>query len=286
MFLLKVNWAPSETIFNIGDFGIHYYSLMFIIAFSLGFYIMKNIYNKEKINTEYAESLLVYMVFSVLIGARLGDVFFYSWDYYQNHLIEILLPIREKNGTSMLFGLIQNYEFIGFRGLASHGAVIGVLTGLYLYQRKFRYKPLLWILDKVTIPISLGACFVRIGNLFNSEIVGKYTNSNFGIVFLNRGENMPRHPAQLYESLGYFLLFLILRKIYKDKKTINNGYLMGVFFTGMFSIRFIVEFVKESQGGFEEFLPLLTTGQWLSVPLIILGLIFIYYSQMKVKRIN
>ncbi len=286
MFLLKVNWAPSETIFNIGGFGIHYYSLMFIIAFSLGFYIMKNIYNKEKINTEYAESLLVYMVFSVLIGARLGDVFFYSWDYYQNHLIEILLPIREKYGTSMLFGLIQNYEFIGFRGLASHGAVIGVLTGLYLYQRKFKYKPLLWILDKVTIPISLGACFVRIGNLFNSEIVGKYTNSNFGIVFLNRGENMPRHPAQLYESLGYFLLFLLLRKIYKDEKTINNGYLMGVFFTGMFSIRFIVEFVKESQGGFEEFLPLLTTGQWLSIPLILLGLIFIYYSQMKVKRIN
>ena len=286
MFLLKVNWAPSETIFNIGGFGIHYYSLMFIIAFSLGFYIMKNIYNKEKINTEYAESLLVYMVFSVLIGARLGDVFFYSWDYYQNHLIEILLPIREKNDTSMLFGLIQNYEFIGFRGLASHGAVIGVLTGLYLYQRKFKYKPLLWILDKVTIPISLGACFVRIGNLFNSEIIGKYTNSNFGIVFLNRGENMPRHPAQLYESLGYFLLFLLLRKIYKDEKTINNGYLMGVFFTGMFSIRFIVEFVKESQGGFEEFLPLLTTGQWLSIPLILLGLIFIYYSQMKVKRIN
>ena len=97
---------------------------------------------------------------------------------------------------------------------------------------------------------------------------------------------MPRHPAQLYESLGYLLLFILLRKIYKDKKTIHNGYLMGVFFTGMFSIRFIVEFVKESQGGFEEFLPVLTTGQWLSIPLIIFGLIFILYSQMKIKRID
>ena len=137
MYILKINWAPSETIFSIGSFGIHYYSLMFIIAFSLGFYIMKNIYDKEKLKTEYAESLLVYMVFSVLIGARLGDVFFYSWDYYQNHLIEILLPIREKNDTSMFFGLIQNFEFIGFRGLASHGAVFGVLTGLYLYQKMY-----------------------------------------------------------------------------------------------------------------------------------------------------
>ena len=286
MYLLKVNWSPSETIFNIGGFGVHYYSLMFIIAFSLGFYIMKSIYDKEKVNVEYAESLLVYMVFSVLIGARLGDVFFYSWDYYQNHLIEILLPIREKNGASMFFGLIKNFEFIGFRGLASHGAVIGVLTGLYLYQRKFKYKPLLWILDRVTIPISLGACFVRIGNLFNSEIVGNYTNSNFGVVFLNRGESMPRHPAQLYESIGYLLLFILLRKIYKDKKILNDGYLMGIFFTGMFSIRFLVEFVKESQGGFEDFLPILTTGQWLSIPLIILGLIFTFYSKIKVKNIS
>ena len=255
MYLLKVNWSPSETIFNIGGFGVHYYSLMFIIAFSLGFYIMKSIYDKEKVNVEYAESLLVYMVFSVLIGARLGDVFFYSWDYYQNHLIEILLPIREKNGASMFFGLIKN-------------------------------KTLLWILDRETIPISLGACFVRIGNLFNSEIVGNYTNSNFGVVFLNRGESMPRHPAQLYESIGYLLLFILLRKIYRDKKILNDGYLMGIFFTGMFSIRFLVEFVKESQGGFEDVLPILTTGQWLSIPLIILGLIFTFYSKIKVKNIS
>jgi prolipoprotein diacylglyceryltransferase len=133
------------------------------------------------------------MIISVLLGARLGDVFFYSWDYYQNHLIEILLPIRDTP---------TGYTFTGFRGLASHGAVIGTLIGLYLYKRKFTHKPLLWLLDRVTVPIAIGASFVRFGNLLNSEIVGKYTNTNFGVVFLNRGESLPRHPAQLYEAIG------------------------------------------------------------------------------------
>ena len=122
--------------------------------------------------------------------------------------------------------------------------------------------------------------------LFNSEIVGDYTNSNFGIVFLNRGESLPRHPAQLYESFGYLILFLILRKLYVNKRLRNNGFLVGVFFSGMFSIRFLIEFVKKSQGGFEKFLPLFSTGQWLSIPLIFLGFLFIYYSQKKSVKLN
>ena len=200
--LLKINWAPSETLFKIGSFGIHIYSLMFVLAFALGYYITKKIYEKEKLPVEHVETLFIYMIVSVFLGARLGDVFFYSWDYYQDHLIEILLPIRETS---------SGYNFIGFRGLASHGAAIGVLIGLYFYQKKHRYKPLLWVLDRVTIPVSIGGSFVRIGNFFNSEIVGKYTNSNFGVVFLNRGDSMPRHPAQLYEALGYIVIFFILR---------------------------------------------------------------------------
>jgi phosphatidylglycerol:prolipoprotein diacylglycerol transferase len=278
MQLLKINWSPSETLFNIGSFGIHYYSLMFVIAFSLGFYIMKKIYDEEKISIEHLESLFIYMVLSVLLGARLGDVIFYSWDYYQDHLFEILLPIRERTGSSMIFGLIDNYEFIGFRGLASHGAVIGVLIGLYIYQRKFKYKPLIWILDRMTIPISIGAFFVRIGNLFNSEIVGKYTGSNFGMVFLNRGEILPRHPAQLYESFGYLILFFVLKSLHKSDYINKKGFLLGVFFTSMFTIRFLVEFIKETQGGFEKFLPILSTGQWLSIPLIFIGLFFVFSS--------
>jgi len=266
MFLLKIDWAPSETLFKIGSFGIHYYSLMFVIAFGLGYYIMKKIFENEKIPIEHLESLFVYMVVSILLGARLGDVFFYSWDYYQDHLLEILLPIKETP---------DGYSFTGFRGLASHGAVIGVLTGIYLYKRKFKEKKLIWLLDRMTIPIALGATFVRFGNFFNSEIVGKYTGSNFGVVFLNNRETLPRHPAQLYEAFCYLVLFFALRLVFKSGRNRKPGQLFGIFFTGMFSIRFLIEFVKESQGGFEEVMPFFTTGQWLSIPLIIIGFFFI-----------
>ena len=274
MYFSKIDWAPSETLFKIGSFGIHYYSLMFIIAFGLGYYIMKNIFQEEKISLDYLESLFVYMVLSILIGARLGDVFFYSWDYYQDHPLEILLPIRDTpNG----------YTFTGFRGLASHGAVIGSLIGLYLYQLKFKERSILWLLDRVTIPVAIGASFVRIGNFMNSEIVGKYSNSNFGVVFLNRGENLPRHPAQLYEAMGYLILFFILRQVYKTENRNRPGYLIGLFFAGMFTIRFFIEFIKESQGGLEEFLPLFSTGQLLSIPFVLLGL-FLMWRAPKPKK--
>ena len=262
MYFTKIDWAPSETLFKIGSFGIHYYSLMFIIAFGLGYYMMKKIYDEEKIPLEYLESLFVYMIISVLLGARLGDVIFYSWDYYQNHLIEILLPIRDTP---------TGYTFTGFRGLASHGAVVGTLIGLYLYKRKFTHKPLLWLLDRVTVPIAIGASFVRFGNLLNSEIVGKYTNTNFGVVFLNRGESLPRHPAQLYEAIGYIILFFILKQTYKSEYKNKPGFMLGLFFIGMFVIRFLVEYIKESQGGFEDLIPLFSTGQWLSIPFVALG---------------
>lgn len=274
MYFSKIDWAPSETLFKIGSFGIHYYSLMFIIAFGLGYYIMKNIFQEEKISLDYLESLFVYMVLSILIGARLGDVFFYSWDYYQDHPLEILLPIRDTpNG----------YTFTGFRGLASHGAVIGSLIGLYLYQLKFKERSILWLLDRVTIPVAIGASFVRLGNFMNSEIVGKYSNSNFGVVFLNRGENLPRHPAQLYEAMGYLILFFILRQVYKTENRNRPGYLIGLFFAGMFTIRFFIEFIKESQGGLEEFLPLFSTGQWLSIPFVLSGL-FLMWRAPKPKK--
>ena len=266
MLLAKIDWAPSETLFKIGSFGVHYYSLMFVIAFGLGYYLMKKIFEKEKIPLEYLESLFVYMVISILLGARLGDVFFYSWDYYQDHFIEILLPIRETS---------DGYSFTGFRGLASHGAVVGALIGLYFYKRKLKQKSLLWLLDRITVPVALGAAFVRLGNFFNSEIVGKYTGTNFGVVFLNNRETLPRHPAQLYEAICYLILFFLLRAAFKTTKKDKPGYLIGFFFTGMFTIRFLIEFIKESQGGFEEIMPFFSTGQWLSIPLVLLGLFLV-----------
>ena len=265
MFLLKIHWEPSTTLINFGNFGIHYYSLMFVLAFFLGFSIMKKMYIKEKVSIETLEPLLFHVVVATLLGARLGHVFFYDWAYYQTHLMEILLPIRESADGG--------YSFIGFQGLASHGAAIGILIGIIIYQKRYNYKPLLWIVDRLVIPTTLGAAFVRIGNFFNSEIVGNYTGNNFGIVFLNRGETLPRHPAQLYEAICYLILFFVLRNIYRKGNHHKNGFIMGVFMSVLFSIRFIIEFVKESQGGFETFLPILSTGQWLSIPLILAGLI-------------
>ena len=283
MITMKFNWSPSETLFEIGGFGIHVYSLMFVIAFLLGYRICKKIFLTEGINQKYLEPLFMFMVISTLLGARLGDVIFYSWEYYQNHLIEILLPIRENPSKDIMFGIVKGYEFIGFRGLASHGASIGIILGLFLFQKKFKIKSFLWLLDRLTIPISLGAFFVRIGNFFNSEIVGKYTGSNFGVVFENRGEILPRHPAQLYEAIGYLFLFILLRKLYKTNLREKDGIFLGVFFLVLFGVRFLVEFVKESQGGIEKFLPNLSTGQWLSIPFIFLGIVIIILKFRKKK---
>ena len=148
MTYLKFNWAPNEKLFEIGGFGIHIYSLMFIVAFLLGLRLYKRMFIKENVDQKYLEPMFIYMVISTLLGARLGEVFFYNWDYFQNHLLEILLPIKEKADGG--------YSFIGFRGLASHGAAIGVLTGIFIFQKLNPFKPLIWILDRLTIPAAIG----------------------------------------------------------------------------------------------------------------------------------
>ena len=269
IILNKIIWEPSSTIFSIGSFGIHYYSLMFIIAFLFGFNIMKRMYIKENVTTERLETMLFYIVLSTLIGARLGHVVFYDWEYYQSHLLEIFLPIEKTT---------SGYSFTGFRGLASHGAAIGILTGIILYQKIYKEKTLLWILDRLIIPTTLGAGFVRIGNFFNSEIVGKYTGNNFGVIFVNRGDTLPRHPAQLYEAVCYFILFFVLSQIYKTEFKNKSGFLLGIFMLILFSVRFLIEFIKESQGGLETMLPLFSTGQWLSIPLMLSGIIVLIRS--------
>ena len=196
MLIYQINWSPDEVLIEILGFSIYVYSLMFILAFFVGFKLFQSFFIKENVDQKYLDPMLVYMVISIFLGARLGEVFFYQWGYYQNHLVEILLPIQESPNSSLL-GLIDGYEFTGYRGLASHGAAIGVFIGLYLFIKRYNFKNFLWIFDRLTIPISIGGAFVRIGNFFNSEILGKYTDSNWGIIFENRGETLPRHPAQL-----------------------------------------------------------------------------------------
>ena len=283
MIFYKIDWAPNEIFFKLGPIAIHWYSLMFIVAFTLGYYIIKRIYQNENKPVELVEPLFIYVIFGTLIGARLGEVFFYNWDYFQNNLIEIFLPIKKDPNESMLFGTISGFKFVGFRGLASHGATIGIISAMFLYKYKFKFDSVLWIFDRIVIPISVGGMFVRIGNFFNSEIVGDYTGNNFGIIFTNRGEIYPRHPAQLYEALGYLILFIVLRHLYwKTDYRKKKGFIFGLFLICLFSIRVLVEFVKESQGGnLEDYLGILSTGQWLSVPFIILGLILVFKSKQE-----
>ena len=312
---LNIIWNPQAGI-DLGFFVIRYYSLMFVIAFGLGWYIMKNIYERENESLEKLDTLFIWTVLSTLIGARLGDVFFYDWEYYRNHLTEILLPIRE-NPNGSLFNVISGWEFTGFRGLASHGAAIAIIIVMYFYSKKIVKKPHLWILDRIVIPVASGAVFVRIGNFFNSEIVGKVTNSPFGIKFIrdyyspndvinatqiaNPNEaykaiasdpkfaellqQVPiKHPAQLYEAFSYIFVFLILFILYwKTEAREKLGYLFGIFLVLLWSVRFVVEYVKESQGGFESSLGLFSTGQWLSIPFILVGLYFIFTAEKPVK---
>ena len=295
-------WNPSEGI-DLGFFMIRYYSLMFVIAFGLGWYIMKKIFERENESIEKLDSLFIWTVFATLLGARLGHVFFYDWEYFRNHLAEILLPFR----------FSPNFEFTGFQGLASHGAAIGIILAMYFFSKKIMKRPLLWVLDRVVIPVASGAVFVRIGNFFNSEIVGHETTSSFGIKFIkdfysprevvnatkipnpkeaynaiatnpqfaNLLEQVPaKHPTQLYEAFSYIFVFAALYYMYwKTDVREKQGYLLGMFLVMLWSVRFVVEFLKESQGGFESDLGLFSTGQWLSIPFIIIGFLLILKSK-------
>ena len=170
---LSIVWNPSEGI-DLGFFMIRYYSLMFVIAFGLGWYIMKHIFVREGETIEKLDSLFIWTVVATLAGARLGHVFFYDWEYFRNNLLEIFLPVRFE----------PSFHFTGFTGLASHGATISIIVAMYFYSKNILHKPQLWILDRIVIPSASGAIFVRIGNFFNSEIIGKETTSTFGIQFI------------------------------------------------------------------------------------------------------
>jgi len=274
MLINAIRWNPSEGL-DLGIITIHYYSVMFIIAFTLGWYVMKSIYTREGISIEKLDSLFIYTVLATLIGARLGHVIFYDWEYFQNHLLEIFLPVRFE----------PSFEFTGFRGLASHGAAIGIIIAMYLYAKRVIQKPVLWILDRIVIPVASGAIFVRIGNFINSEIIGKPTNSDYGVIFEKLGEDFARHPAQLYESACYLVIFLILWFLYwKTEKRFKTGYIFGLFLVLLWTVRFFVEFVKEPQVG-ERANWLFNTGQWLSIPFVIAGLYFMYRPAAKQKTV-
>ena len=267
MHLLSFTWNPDQVLLDLGFFQLRYYSLMFVIAFSLGWFIMKKIYKNENQSEEALDSLFIYTVLATLIGARLGHFLFYEPSVFITDPLSIILPVE----------FSPEFKLTGFRGLASHGAAIAIIIAMYYYSKKVLHKPLLWILDRIVIPVAIGGVFVRFGNFFNSEIIGKPTNSDYGVVFAQLGESFPRHPAQLYEAAGYIIVFIVLWYFYwKTDKSNKSGYIFGLFLILLWTVRFIAEFYKKSQGGFESELGLLSTGQWLSIPFILVGIYFMF----------
>ncbi|WP_117883001.1 prolipoprotein diacylglyceryl transferase [Aureibaculum luteum] len=297
IFSLAIDWNFNPDIIKIGSFPIKYYSLMYVLAFIVGLQLMKRIYTKDNISLEKLDSIFIYTVVAMLLGARIGHYVFYEEDYT---LAEVFLPFK-----------LDPFEYTGFQGLASHGAAIGIIIAMYFYSKKVVKKPLLWTLDRLVIPTALGAMFVRLGNLFNSEIVGKATGTDFGFKFIRNdiseykamaitqaksvnkaydlianssrfkevlAEVPNRYPTQIYEATGYIITFFVLWYIYwKTDKKQKHGYIFGVFMVMLWSIRFIIEFYKEWQGGIETLFNVnLNTGQLLSIPLVLVGLFFMF----------
>lgn len=299
MFALKFTWNPVSGL-DLGFITIHFYSLMFVVAFSLGFYLMKKMFQREEVAIEKLDSLFIYAVVSILLGARLGHVFFYQTELLWEDPLSVLLPFR----------FVPEFEFTGFRGLASHGAAIATIFGLYLYNKKILHKSVLWILDRVVITCASGAIFVRIGNFLNSEMVGKITDGPLGIQFVQDEiserravsltniqnpkkayqaltedpqfaeiiSSIPyRYPGQLMEAFGYVFVFIILYLLYwKTEARKKPGFLFGLFLLLLMTVRLVVEnFKREQVEGREDWIFNLNTGQVLSIPFILIGLYFV-----------
>ncbi|WP_185856053.1 prolipoprotein diacylglyceryl transferase [Blattabacterium cuenoti] len=283
-----INWNPiTKFSFWEGVFSIHIYSLMFVFSFITGWYVMTYIYRIDHVNQKYLDPLLVYTVLGTFIGARLGQVFFYDFLYFSdNHWIEAFFPIVENPKKSFLLGMIKGYEFVGYRGLSSHGATIGISLSSFLYSRKILKRNFFWLCDRLCIISALSSVFIRIGNFFNSEIVGTPSNLPWAVKFVQMdteyGEIIPRHPTQIYESISYLFIFLFLWFFYRKRNTKKpTGYISGVFFIFLWGARFLLEFLKEPQGDEMIHLLFMNTGQCLSIPYIIFGVFILFFSQKK-----
>ncbi|MCO6480791.1 MAG: prolipoprotein diacylglyceryl transferase [Phaeodactylibacter sp.] len=261
--LAYITWDASPEIVSIGPLTLRWYGLLFALGFLLGLYIVRAMFRAENEPEEWLDKIFIYMVVGAVVGARLGHVFFYDWEYYSQHLSEI--PAVWKGG------------------LASHGGAIGIIIALWIFSARTAKRSVLWILDRVVVPTALAGCFIRLGNLMNSEIVGTPSDAPWAFLFVRAYPpelaDEPRHPVQLYESISYLLTFFLLYWAYwKTSAKEKLGRLFGLFLALVLGvIRFALEFFKTSQGGFETaFGGTLSTGQLLSIPFFLVGLYFIF----------
>jgi phosphatidylglycerol---prolipoprotein diacylglyceryl transferase len=274
MILNYIHWNPNPEIINIFGISIRYYGLLFVSGLILSTYVLGWIFKRENIPPENLQKLFIYGAIGILAGARLGHCFFYEPSYYFSHPLEIILPVTFLPGGGI--------KFIGYQGLASHGGALGLLIALILYSRKTKHS-LIDTIDLIAVVAALGSGFIRLGNLMNSEIIGNPTTKPWGFIF-ERVDNVPRHPAQLYEAISYFLIFVIMIVLYKKKsETLKNGFFFGLTLFLIFTARFFIEFIKEVQVDFEKNLSL-DMGQILSIPYIIAGIGFMIYGIWKTNK--
>ena len=275
-------WNPDLEAFRLGPIAVRWYGLMWIIGLALAYFVVRRLYKEQKIKDEYFDPLFLYCFFGILIGARLGHCIFYEPDYFLTSgkgLVEMILPIR--------FLPEGGFKLIGYAGLASHGGTLGLMIALWMYVRKTKLG--IWtVLDNIAIATGTTACFIRLGNLMNSEIIGKVTDVPWAFIF-EHVDKVPRHPGQLYEAIAYAILFCIMWTIYKrshqhptsntQHPQVGTGWYFGFCLTYIFTFRFFIEYTKEIQEAFEASLPI-DMGQILSIPFIILGV----YCMIKAKK--
>lgn len=268
-------WDPTKGI-KLGPVTLHFYSLMFVFAFGFGYVLMSKMFKIDNVNQKYVEPIFTWTLIGTILGARLGHVIFYQPELFKEDFWSVFLPISTKNGL----------KFTGFSGLASHGATIAVILTTLYYSFKIIKKNPFWVYDRIGIVVALGGAFVRMGNFFNSEIIGKPVdpNSPFALLFPQQsseyGPTVPRYPTQLFEAFGYICLFVLLWILYKKtNKKYQQGWLFGLFFIILWAIRFFVEFLKMPQG--DEFIQIggLNTGQILSIPFMIAGVVIMFISK-------
>ena len=276
-------WNPDLEAFRLGPIAVRWYGLMWIIGLALAYFVVQRLYKEQKIKDEYFDPLFLYCFFGILIGARLGHCIFYEPDYFLTSgkgLIEMILPIR--------FMPDGDFKLIGYAGLASHGGTLGLMIALWLYVRKTKLS--IWtVLDNIAIATGSTACFIRLGNLMNSEIIGKVTDVPWAFIF-EHVDKVPRHPGQLYEAIAYAILFCIMWAIYKrshqhptpntQHPQVGTGWYFGFCLVYIFTFRFFIEYTKEIQEAFEASLPL-DMGQILSIPFVIIGA----YCMIRAKKL-
>ena len=258
-------WNPDVEAFHLFGFSVRWYSLCWLIGLVLAYFIVQRLYKQQKIKDELFDPLFLYCFFGILLGARLGHCLFYQPEYYLTswqHFIEMIVPIH--------FLPAGGWKFVGYEGLASHGGTIGLIVALYLYYRRTRLN--LWqVLDNIAIATPITACFIRLGNLMNSEIIGKVTDVPWAFIF-ERVDKMPRHPGQLYEAIAYFVFFFVGLWLYRKRpQRVGTGFFFGLCLTLIFTFRFFIEYTKDIQVDFESGMPL-NMGQILSLPFIAIGI--------------